>query len=605
MTIAEEAIAASEGDWRSAPFRHAEFLPVDLDLRRDADGTIRLTTNHPYEPIDGNLARAFFAMAEQKGDAPALAERSDGGEWQATSFRDLARDVRGAAQWMIDNLPPRGVLVIMAENSIAVAVMTFAAFATGRILCPASPAYGMAGGDHARLRHVFAKVRPAAIFLDPRPPYAKALEEIGADCRIISADPSMFGEGAVAYAEVIATEPTGAVDEAVAAVDPSQTGSYMMTSGSTGLPKVVEQSLDALAANTAQGIGLIGRAAGWDEEMLDWLPWHHAAGASVLRAGLMLGGTLHIDSGKPAPGLFERSIDNLRSKSVAYFNNVPLGYAMLVDAMDRDPVLRDTFFAKMRLMLYGGAGLPQPVYDRLQQHAVAATGHRVHMTTGYGMTETVSGCCAIHFETDKVGIGLPGPGVDIKLVPNGARYEVRLKGPMLMSGYLDEPEKTAAVFDEEGYYRTGDMAVFHDEAHPEQGLAFAGRMAEEFKLTNGTWVYGGQLREALLKALSPLVNEIVLADDNRPFLGLLVWPKADAPADLLDQLVERLRTFNAGQQGGSATIRRVAVMTSPPTADAHEISDKGTINRRAVLDHRSDLVEQLYAGAPGPNIGVV
>ena len=231
----------------------------------------------------------------------------------------------------------------------------------------------------------------------------------------------------MAYADVISTEPTAAVEEPSRRFDPAATGSYMMTSGSTGLPKVVEQSLDALAANTAQGIGLIGRAAGWDDEMLDWLPWHHAAGASVLRAGLMLGGTLHIDSGKPAPGLFERSIDNLRSKSVAYFNNVPLGYAMLVDAMDRDQVLRDTFFAKMRLMLYGGAGLPQPVYDRLQQHAVAATGHRVHMTTGYGMTETVSGCCAIHFETDKVGIGLPGLASTSSWCPTATRYEVRLR----------------------------------------------------------------------------------------------------------------------------------------------------------------------------------
>lgn len=599
---ATSSAAADMADWRTAPFRHAEFLSVDLDLREEADGTIRLTTRHPFEPIDADLARAFLKMADEKGEAPALAERGPDGAWSYTSFSDLARQVSGAAQWMLDTLPRGSVLVVMAENSVAVAAISFAAFATGTILCPVSPAYGVAGGDHARLRHVFSKTRPSAIYADPIPQYATALAAIGSEAIVITRDPAVFATGAIALETVTGTNPSQAVAHAVGAIDPQATAQYMMTSGSTGLPKVVEQSLSALAANTAQGIGLIGRAAGWDEEMLDWLPWHHAAGASVLRASLILGGTLHIDAGKPAPGLFERSIANLRDTSVSYFNNVPLGYAMLVEAMDADTVLRDSFFRKMRLMLYGGAGLPQHVYDKLQQHAVAATGHRVHMTTGYGMTETVSGCCAIHFETDKVGIGLPGPGVEMKLIPSGERFEVRLRGPMLMKGYLGDPEKTEAAFDEEGYYRTGDMAVFHDRADPGQGLAFAGRMAEEFKLSNGSWVYGGQLRDGLLKALSPLVGELVIADDNRPYLTLLAWPK---PGTSLDRIADRLREFNKGQRGGSATIRCVALLDRPPTADANEISDKGTINRRAVLDNRSDVVEALYAEPPGADVRAI
>lgn len=595
------SVAGGE-DWRQAPFRHAEFLPVDLDLREDPDGTIRLKTRQPFEPIDANLARAFLRTARRMGEAPALAERNGGGAWEYTSFAELAGRVRAASQWLLDNLPRRGVLVIMAENSVAVAALSFSAFATGRLLCPISPAYGLAGGDHARLRHVFDKVGPAAIFCDSREPYARALAEIGSEAKVIARDPAMFGEGAVSLEAVFATRPTDAVDEAIDATDPEASAQYMMTSGSTGLPKVVEQSLSALAANTAQGIGLIGRAAGWDDVMLDWLPWHHAAGASVLRAGLIQGGTLHIDAGKPAPGLFSTSIANLRDVSVPYFNNVPLGYAMLVEAMDEDPVLRDTFFAKMRLMLYGGAGLPQHVLDRLQRHAVAATGHRIHMTTGYGMTETVSGCCAIYFETDKVGIGLPGPGVEMKLVPSGDRYEARLRGPMLMKGYLDEPEKTEAAFDEEGFYRTGDMVAFHDRADPAQGLAFAGRMAEEFKLANGAWVYGGQLREELLKALSEEIAELVLADDNRPYLGLLAWSKRGVT---LDQVAARLRTFNKEQRGGSATIRRVRLLSSPPSVDDNEISDKGTINRRAVLDNRTADVDALFADDPPAEVRAV
>ena len=589
----------SPDSWRQAPFRHAEFLPVDLDVQEDADGTIRLKSNQPFEPIDANLARAFLKTADRLGDTQALAERGADGDWAYTSFADLARQVNGAAQWMLDNLPRGSVLVIMAENSVAVAALSFAAFATGTILCPISPAYGMAGGDHARLRHVFDSVSPAAIYCDPREAYAGALHDIGCKATIIAPDPAAFGDRAISVGDVFATEPTDAVAAAIEQVDTEAAAQYMMTSGSTGLPKVVQQSLTALAANTAQGIGLIGRAAGWDDVMLDWLPWHHAAGASVLRAGLIQGGTLHIDAGKPAPGLFDTSIANLRDISVPYFNNVPLGYSMLVDAMDADEALRDTFFAKMRLMLYGGAGLPQHVYDKLQRHAVAATGHRIHMTTGYGMTETVSGCCAIHFETDKVGIGLPGPGVEMKLVPTGERYEARLRGPMLMIGYLNEPEKTAAAFDEEGYYRTGDLVVFHDRDDPAQGLVFAGRMAEEFKLSNGTWVYGGQLREQLLKVLSDDVAELVLADDGRPFLAMLAWPKSGAS---LDGIAGKLADFNQGQQGGSAKIRRVTLLDNPPSANDHEISDKGTINRRAVLDNRTDAVEALFAEDPPASV---
>lgn len=322
----------------------------------------------------------------------------------------------------------------------------------------------------------------------------------------------------------------------------------------------------------------------------------------MLRATLLEGGTLHVDDGKPMPGLFETTLRNLRDVPVAYFNNVPSGYAMLVDALDVDPVLRKTFFKDMRLMLYGGAGLPQAVYDRLQAHAVAETGRRVHMTTGYGMTETVTGCMVIHFPTTKVGIGLPAPGLEVKLVPHDDRYEVRLRGPNVMRGYLDEPAKTAAAFDAEGFYRTGDLAVFHDEADPGQGLAFAGRLAEEFKLASGAWVYGGQLREQLLGALDGLVSDLVLADDSRPYLALLAWPKAGAT---LEAVVARVRAFNSGALGGTSRIQRVMLLDRPPSVDAHELSDKGSINRRAVLDGRSDDVARLFAEPYGDGVGIV
>ena len=584
-----------------APFREAEFMPVDLAVDRRDDGSIVIRSTIELGGYEANLPAAFAASAVRAGDKTALAFRNEDGEWVMISYAALKRDIDAATQWLLDHVPRGRAIIVLAGNTLPAAVLTFAAYAAGVIHCPVGLAYGMAGGDRARLRHVIAKTNPALIYTDAHPVLAASVTAVGGYIPVVTPDPSLFGGRATGWADVAAT-PVTSVATAIAAVDSDAVASYMLTSGSTGLPKVVPTSQHNIAACTRQGLLAIGKAAEWSGTMLDWLPWHHAAGASVLRATLLEGGSLYVDAGKPAPGLFDATIRNLREIPVAYFNNVPLGYAMLVEAMETDTVLRRQFFRKMRLMLYGGAGLAQHVHDRLQAMAVAETGHRIHMTTGYGMTETVTGCMVIHFPTDKIGIGLPTAGLEVKLVPYDDRFEVRLRGPNVMRGYLDEPDKTAAAFDDEGFYRTGDLAVFHDPAVPEAGLAFAGRLAEEFKLSNGTWVYGGQLREGLLKALVGQVGEVVLAADGRDYLGLLAW---GTPAASLDAVVERLRVFNAGQRGGSATVRRVMLLDTAPSVDANEISDKGTINRRAVLDHRAAAVDALYAEPPGPGVGVV
>ena len=592
--------------FRDAPFREAEFMPVALDVERRDDGTVILRSRVALGEYEANLALAFAQTAARCGDKPALAVRNSDGSWDYTSYSALKVTVDSITQWLIDNVPRGRAMLVMTPNGVAAAALTFAAYAAGVILCPVSTAFGLTGGDHARLRHVIAKTRPALIFVDSHPKLAEAVASCAAnDIAIVTPDTSLFIRKTTALSSVLATTPTAAVAQAIAAVDSEDVVSYMLTSGSTGLPKVVPQSMAATAACGQQALIAIGRAADWGGVIVDWLPWHHVAGASVLRSTMLQGGTLYVDEGKPMPGLFDETIRNLRELPIAYFSNVPLGYAMLVEAMEHDEVLRRTFFSKMRLMLYGGAGLPQHVFDRLQELAVSETGHRIHMTTGYGMTETVTGCMVIHFPTEQVGIGLPTPSLEVKLVPQDDRYEVRLRGPNVMRGYLDEPEKNAAAFDNEGYYCTGDLAAFHDADNPELGLVFAGRQSEEFKLSNGTWVYGGQLREALLKVLAPLVSEVVLCDDSQEFLTLLAWPTAQVSGNLLEQIVNRLREFNRGQQGGSATIRRVALLEQPPNVDAHEISDKGTINRRAVIDHRHEIIERLYAADPDASIGIV
>ncbi|HVY86435.1 MAG TPA: AMP-binding protein [Caulobacterales bacterium] len=586
-----EATAA----YRQAPWREAKLMPVDLDVARRDDGTILLASRVPLKAYDHNIPAVFSRRAKIAGEKAALARRDATGSWAFSSFSLLKRDMDAAAQWLL-NVQKPGPVLILAPNSPAFAVMTFAAYASGRAACPVSTTYAVLGGSYGRLAHVIAKVKPAVVFAEDSGAVGDALAALDlGGATIVTADPARIAKPSVAFADVIKTTPTAAVDASIERIRRDDIASLMLTSGSTGLPKVVPITFDNLAANSAQCQQIIGEAAGWREVMLDWLPWHHAAGAFVYRTTLLEGGTLYIDDGKPAPGLFDTTLRNLREISVSYFNNVPLGYGMLVDALEKDETLRRTFFKKLRLMLYGGAGLPQGVYDRLQALAVAETGRRIMMTSAYGMTEAVSGFMAIHFETDKVGIGLPSPGVRLKLVPSGDRYELRVKGPNVTKGYLDEPEKTAAAFDEEGYYRTGDLCVFHDPADPAKGLAFAGRAAEEFKLSSGAWVYGGALRDALMKALGSQIVDLVLCDDDRPYLALMLWPKAGASAD---EIARRLAEFNESQHGGASRIRRALLLSEPPSANAHEMSDKGTINRRGVIERRAADVARLYADAP-------
>lgn len=582
-----------------APFREAHLMPVDLEVERRADGAITIASRIPLRPYDPNIPAAFARRAAVSADKPALAQRGADGVWAFLSYGQLKRDMDAATQWLLDNASD-GAVLILAGNTPAFAVMSFAAQAAGRAACPVSVTYAALGGDYGRLAHVVSKVRPGVVFAEDTAMAKGALEALDlGGATIITGDPGRLSKPSVAYADVLATAPTEAVAASIARLQPQDRAALMLTSGSTGLPKVVPITFDNLMANSTQCQQTIGEAAGWHEVMLDWLPWHHAAGAFVLRTTLLEGGTLYIDDGKPAPGLFETSIRNLREISVSYFNNVPLGYAMLTDALEQDAELRATFFRKMRLMLYGGAGLPQTVLDRLQAAAVAETGHRIMMTSGYGMTETVSAFMVIHFETDKVGIGLPAPGTTVKLVPVGDRYELRARGPNVTTGYLDEPEKTAAAFDEEGFYRTGDLVTFHDPADPSKGLAFSGRAAEEFKLSSGAWVYGGGLRDGLIKALSPLVSDLVLCDDGRPYLGVMLWARPDAE---LAEIGRRLAAFNAEQHGSAARIKRALLLKDPPSANAHEISDKGTINRRAVIDRRVSEVERLFAEAPDEEV---
>lgn len=597
-------------DKARAPFRAASFLDVDLELENRADGTVLMRSRLLLEPYDPNIAVAFADVAARQPEQAALRFREGAaGEWKTIPYGGLKAKADAFTQWLLDQKIAQGrSIMLLAANTPTFAIALFGAYAAGIPVCPVSVQYGVLGGDYGRLRHVVDLTEPAVVVAEDTALLKSALETLDwADAHIVTADPSLLNIRASAIEAVLATEPTSAVDRSIQALDTQATAAMMLTSGSTGMPKVVCITLDNLAANSAQCFQTIGREAGWCEAMLDWLPWHHAAGAFVLRTTLLKGGILYIDDGKPAPGLFDETLRNLREIPVSFFNNVPLGYALLADALEADAGLRKTFFSKLRVMLYGGAGLSQPVHDRLQAMAVAETGHRMRLTTGYGSTETVSAFMLIHFDTDEVGIGLPSPGTVVKLVPCGdERYEVRVKGPNITRGYHKNAARTAEVFDDEGFYSMGDMARFHDPANPERGLVFAGRVAEEFKLSSGVWVHGGALRDKLLKALSPWVTDLILCDDDRPYLTAMLWPSAQAratDADVVHKALSKALThFNAQQGGSSGRVVRALLSDRPADPNAHEISDKGTLNRRTLIDRRAEDIARLYADTPDAGI---
>lgn len=587
------------------PFRQTFFPSAEMRVERRADGVVLLTPVLPLAEYVPNVPAELARWAARQPQHLYLAERpAPGAPWRRQTYADMKRDSDAVAQWLLARrIEPGRSVLILSGNSIAHATLKYGAMAARVPGCPVSTNYALMPGDFGRLRHVVSLVRPAVVFADSAARYKRALETLDfGDAVVVTDDPAQLARPAVAWRELLATPVTPAVAASIAAIEPDEPTAYMLTSGSTSLPKAVIQTQRMLASNLAQGRQVLGETAGWNDVMLDWLPWNHVSGAYTLLGTLTSGGTLYVDGGRPMPGMFEESLRNLKEVAPKFYVNVPFGYSMLADALEKDAELRQRFFGNVRLALYGGAGLPQALYDRFQQLAVDTIGERIFFTTGYGATETSSGCMAIYFPTEAVGIGLPMPGLTTKLVPDGERYEVRLRGPMITPGYLGNAEANRGIFDDEGFYRTGDTAQFHDPDDVGKGLKFAGRLAEQFKLATGTWVSGGKLREALLEALSPLVSDLLVCGENLDYLAVLVWPKPrEGVADLPTELAARLATYNRGR-GSSERVERIALLTEPPSVDQHEVSDKGTINQRVALARRAADVARLYAAQPGAGV---
>jgi feruloyl-CoA synthase len=616
-----------------SPLEAPAFRPIpwparDIAVDRRADGSILMGSRVPLAPYPVHLPSLVRRWGVEAPDRVWLAQRR-GPEraWFRLRYGAALAAIDAVSQALIDlGAGPERPVMILSGNSIEHALITMAAMQVGAPAAPVSPAYSLVSQDHAKLRHVFGLVRPGVVFVQDGPPFDRALSALDLDgVKVVHVERPPTDRPSVSWSELIATHPTEAVCARLEEVGPDTVGKLLFTSGSTGMPKAVPNTQRMMCANLTMYLQCRPRdPADPPPQLLDWLPWNHTMGGNALFNPLTAdGGTLFIDDGRPLPGAFDETLRNLREVAPTYMSNVPAAWAMLATALETDEGLARHFFSRLRLMGYGGATLPDDLYRRLQTLAVRHTGYRIVMVTGWGCTETGPTATSTYWNTERVGlIGLPHPGVELKLVPTGDKYELRVRGPIVMTGYHRQPELTRQAFDEEGFYRIGDAGTFVDPDDPSEGLVFAGRVVEDFKLATGTFVHVGTLRVAAIAAASPVVQDALVAGQDREYVGLLAWVNLGAcraltglsDADVgrlvrhpgvISRVRDGLRAMNAAAGGSSGRVARVMLMVEPPSVDGNEITDKGYVNQRAGLARRAALVERLYAQSPGDDVIVI
>ncbi len=582
-----------------------------------ADGTTIVRSTEELHWFPARLTDALEQWAQSAPDRTLVARRENGGDWRRVSYAEMLDRARRVGQALLDlGLSVERPVAILSGNDIEHLTLALGAMWAGVPYVPVSTAYSLVSQDYGKLRHILANVTPGLVFASDAS-YAKAIQAtVGDGVAVVTTSGTVDGRAVRSFASLLDATPGPALEAAHAAVGPDTVAKFLFTSGSTKLPKGVITTHRMMCANLQMIRQCLGFLADEPPVLVDWLPWNHVFGGTH-NTGIALynGGTLYIDDGKPTPSGIKETLRNLREISPTIYFNVPKGLEEIASAMDTDTLLRGTLFKRCRAMMFAGAALSQAVWDKLHAHAEASVGERVRVITGLGMTETAPSCTfAVGTDVASGHIGLPIPGVEVKLVPVDGKLEIRFRGPNVMPGYWRAPEQTAAAFDEEGFYRTGDAVKWIDPANPQRGLLFDGRTAEDFKLSSGTFVSVGPLRAKIVAAGEPCVQDAVITGLNRDEVGALLFPRADecrrvagAPAsmplpEVLHQPAVRAffqtlaDTLWRESTGSASRVARLHVLAEPPSIDKGEVTDKGSINQRAVLAHRDALVQALYEG---------
>lgn len=608
-------------DAARAPLRPISFGRPAVRMERRADGTIYVHPTATLNDYPRRLTDRLHHWVEREPNRVFMAERAADGGWRTITYAQLLDASRHVASALLARgLSAERPVMILSGNSIDHALLAFGAFYAGIPFCPVSPAYSLVSKDFGKLSFVMKLLTPGLVFAADAAQFADALAaNVPADVEIVAVRGEVPGRAVTSLAELLATPEHPQLDAVHGAIGPDTIAKFLLTSGSTGNPKAVINTQRMICANQVMLRETLAFLKDEPPVIVDWLPWNHTFGGNH-NIGLTLfnGGSMYLDEGKPTPAGIAETVRNLREISPTVYFNVPKGYESLLPYLRDDAALREKFFGKLHAMFFSGAALSPHVWGSLDEIAVQVTGKRVPMLTGLGATETAPFFMSVTPETSRSGhIGLPVLGNDAKLIPNNGKIEVRARGPNVTPGYWRQPELTAKAFDDEGFYVMGDAIRFVDPANVDAGFDFDGRISEDFKLGSGTWVSVGPLRARFVAACAPLVRDVVIAGINRDELSALVILDLDGcriidpllPADDLaaaanDPKVrqafrERLAAFAATATGSSNRIARAMLVDVPLSIDRGEVTDKGSINQRAVLEHRVTWIDDLYA-SPSP-----
>jgi feruloyl-CoA synthase len=612
--------------WFDAPYRPVRLGPVDCEIERRADGSIRMRLKEPLQPYPRRYTDRLVQWATTTPDQVFLARRPPGGPavgaWDTLTYRQTLEQVRAIGQALLDRgLSAERPVMILSENDFENQLLALACTHVGVPYVPVTPAYSLLAQDHARLRFLNERMRPGLVFASSAQAYGAAARAAFPQAEFVATRTD--GSGATAFGTLQDTAPGAAVDAAYDAIEPGNVAKVLFTSGTVGEPKGVMLTHRMLCSNRQQVVQCMPFNLEAPPVLVDWLPWHHTfGGTNNVGLALYCGGSYYIDPGKPLADAVQPTVDALREISPTVYYNTPAGLAALLPHLRRDEALRTSFFSRLQLLYYGGAVLPRHTWAGLDEVAVKHMGQRVLIVSGLGSTE----CGPVPATTSwdprrEAMVGLPVPGVEIKLAPVNDKLELRARGDCITPGYWNDATLSAAAFDDEGYFCLGDAVTLVDAEHPERGLRFDGRIAENFKLASGTWVHSGTLRSAAVAAFSPLVLDAVIAGSGQSFVGALVFPDiaacraldADLPAGadvervlaspvVRQRFQQMLGALAAGGTGSASRIVRIVVEAEPATLDSGEMTAKSALSPATVLRRRTGVVAELFAEPPGPRV---